>query len=200
MQSLAVLDAILSPDWEYRYYSFDTHWNQNEQLGSMRNGSGDFIFALFNPQGCFLKGFAHESIMSPYQTNHPILWPGLFEDLPPEFKVSLEEPAFVIEDTTFCIWCGTVDSKWQRGSIDFPENSDPDGSIELLRMFDHQPNTYQQWAQDYYERSVDINVIQQIYQHSPLTQTIVQQLNSDISVVELLQEICDIGYPVAETA
>lgn len=197
MQSLAILDAILSPDWEDRYYSFDAHWNHNEQLGSMRDGSGDSLFALFNHYGCFFKGFAHESVMSPYQTEPPQLWPGLFDDIPSELQVSLDEPAFAIEDTTFCIWCQTSDSQWQRGLIDFPEDSDPDGSRELLKIFDHQPNTYQQWAEDYYECSIETNIVQQIYQHSPLTQTMIHQLNPERLVADLLEDIQEIGYPFA---
>ncbi|QUY45136.1 hypothetical protein I1H34_08620 [Acaryochloris marina S15] len=192
-----MLDAILSPDWEDRYYSFDTHWHPNEQLGSMRDGSGDFLFALFSPNGCFLKGFAHESVMSPYQTEPPQLWPGLFENIPSELQASLDEPAFSIEDTTFCLWRQTSDSQWQRGSINFPEGSDPDGSMELLTIFDHQPNTYQQWAEAYYECSIDTNVVQQIYQHFPLTQTMIHPLNPELLVADLLEDIQEIGYPVA---
>lgn len=32
----------------------------------MRNGCGDHFFAHFTPAGCWLKGFAHESRMSPF--------------------------------------------------------------------------------------------------------------------------------------
>lgn len=70
-QSLATLDAIMSPEWEYRYYSFNSKWAKGEQMGSMRNGSGDELFVLFNHAGCFIKGFAHECQMSPYQTQPP---------------------------------------------------------------------------------------------------------------------------------
>jgi hypothetical protein len=31
-QSLAVLDAILSPDWENRYHSFNAHWAASKRL------------------------------------------------------------------------------------------------------------------------------------------------------------------------
>ncbi|MBO6551131.1 MAG: hypothetical protein JJ964_16135, partial [Rhizobiales bacterium] len=44
LQSLALLDAIMSPEWEYRYYSFDAQWSPSETMGSMRNGSGDEFF------------------------------------------------------------------------------------------------------------------------------------------------------------
>jgi hypothetical protein len=37
-QSLAILDAILMPEWEFRYYSFDAHWGEGEMLASSRAG------------------------------------------------------------------------------------------------------------------------------------------------------------------
>jgi hypothetical protein len=40
-QSLAMLDAILMPEWDNRYYSFNSKWAENEQMASMRNGQGD---------------------------------------------------------------------------------------------------------------------------------------------------------------
>jgi len=67
LQSLAMLDAILSPEWEYRYYSFNSRWSEGEQMGSMRDGCGNEFFALFNEAGCFFKGFDHEATISPYR-------------------------------------------------------------------------------------------------------------------------------------
>jgi hypothetical protein len=69
-RALAMLDAILSPEWEYRHYSFDAHWAEGETMASMRNGSGDEWFALFCPAGAVLKGLAHESAF--FQPNFPI--------------------------------------------------------------------------------------------------------------------------------
>src|SRR5947209_6238038 len=65
-QSLALLDAILSPEWEYRSYSFNAHWDVEKrlQMGSMRNGSGDEFFILFSPQGAVILGCMHESAMA----------------------------------------------------------------------------------------------------------------------------------------
>jgi hypothetical protein len=51
MQSLAMLDAIISPVWEHRYFSFNAHWSASEQVGSMLDGSGNHYFALFNAAG-----------------------------------------------------------------------------------------------------------------------------------------------------
>ncbi len=65
-QSLATADAILSPEWEGRYYSFDNNWDTAKTLrmGSMRNGCGDDYFILFSSAGVALKGFAHECPMA----------------------------------------------------------------------------------------------------------------------------------------
>ncbi|WP_394393217.1 hypothetical protein [Shewanella woodyi] len=64
LQSLAILDAIMSPEWDERYYSFNSKWDKSEQMGSMRNGCGYDFSVLFNQAGCFVKGFGHESAMS----------------------------------------------------------------------------------------------------------------------------------------
>ena len=40
-QSLAMLDAIVGREWDYRYYSFNSKWGAGEWMASMRNGQGD---------------------------------------------------------------------------------------------------------------------------------------------------------------
>ena len=85
-QSLAMLEAILSPEWEYRYYSFKSKWDEEEMMASMRNGSGDEYFILFDSHGAIMKGFNHESAMSPWSTEEEKPWPGIFEDVPEEFQ------------------------------------------------------------------------------------------------------------------
>jgi hypothetical protein len=196
LQSVAMLDAILSPDeWEYRYYSFNSQWSKREQMGSMRNGCGDDFFALFNSSGCFLKGFAHESQMSPYGRQPKVIWPGVLDSVPSAFAAALKEPAFSMEDTTFCVWRLYSDEAWQRGRIEFPRGADPDGSQTLLVILDGKPKTYKAWAEDYYERRVNLAVVKQVYAHEPLTEELVQQLNADVTLKELAGDIKEIGYP-----
>ncbi|MGW6505963.1 hypothetical protein ACWGCP_00065 [Streptomyces niveus] len=74
-RSLAVLDAILSPERECRYYSFNSAWAQGEEMASMRNGSGDEYSIVFSTAGAYLRGFDHEAPMSPY-ANDGEVWPG----------------------------------------------------------------------------------------------------------------------------
>lgn len=59
-KAISVLDAILSQEWEYRYYSYNNKWSDNEEFFEMRDGSGDQMLVLFSPKGCVINGFAHE--------------------------------------------------------------------------------------------------------------------------------------------
>jgi hypothetical protein len=195
LQSLAMLDAVLSPDWQGRYYSFNARWSEGEQMGSMRNGCGDDLFALFNAAGCFLKGFAHEAPMSPYGRRPKAVWPGVLDGVPAEFAACLKQPAFSIEDTTFCVWRCYRDSTWQRGAIAFPPGADPDGSLSLLSPLDGKPTTYKAWAEDYYERPVPLSAVRQVYAHEPLTQRLVHRLNPEATMEQLQADIEEIGYP-----
>src|SRR6185503_734304 len=83
-QSLATLDAIMSPAWENRYYSFNSKWADREMMASMTNGCGDDYFVLFNSHGAIMKGFAHESPMSPWSTDLQQVWPGVLDEVPEE--------------------------------------------------------------------------------------------------------------------
>jgi hypothetical protein len=196
MQSLAMLDAILSREWEYRYFSFNRHWSSGEQMGSMRNGQGDHYFALFNAAGCWLKGFGHEAPMSPFASDPPEVVAGVFDGVPAEFEACLTEPAFVTDETTFCVWRRYSDRAWRRGLVKFPAGEeDPDGSAGLLRYLDGYPHTYGDWAAEYYERDVPLAAVRSIYAHEPLDQRLVTALNADVSLSELNADVAEIGYP-----
>jgi len=46
-RGLATIDAMLSAEWELRYFSFNAHWSAGQRMASMRNGSGDEWFFVF---------------------------------------------------------------------------------------------------------------------------------------------------------
>lgn len=92
-QSLAVLDAIMSANAEYRCFSFDGEFGPGQARASMRDGSGDEYSITFTDDGAFLRGFAHESPLSPFSQASPALWPGLLAGLPAAFAAIADEPA-----------------------------------------------------------------------------------------------------------
>ncbi len=196
LQALAMLDAILCPEWEFRYYSFNSAWAPGEQMGSMRNGSGDDVFAHFGAAGCWIKGFVHDSPMTPYRDVPQRIWPGVYEAVPSDFANCLEEPAFRIQDVTFCIWRKVSDSSWHIGPIAFPaEHPDPDGSESLLSLLDGRAESYHDWAETYYDCDLSLEAVEHVYQRKPLTAEVVKQLNSEVSLDELAEDITEIGYP-----
>jgi hypothetical protein len=91
--------------------------------------------------------------------------------LPVEFETFLAEPAFSLEETTFCIWRRYVDTAWRVGSINYPDADDPDGSEYLLSILDGRPSIYKEFAESYYEKKLDIHAIEHIYRHEVLTHT-----------------------------
>ena len=194
-KALAMLDAILSPEWDLRYYSFDSRWAPGEMMASMRNGSGDEYFILFNQQGAAIKGFDHEAIMSPWNSDEGDIWPGMYDGVPDEFSSFLNEPAFSIEDVTFCLWRRYGDATWQRGAVTFPPGDDPDGSEWMLEILAGDPKTYQRFAGEYYEVDLTLPVIEDVYGLKPLTQKLVRGLNREVTVERLESDAVEIGYP-----
>ncbi|MFG3000292.1 hypothetical protein [Streptomyces sp. NPDC048340] len=199
-RSMAMLEAALSPEWGDRYYSFDARWSETESMASMRDGSGDEYSIVFSTAGAYIRGFAHESAMSPYVEDGP--WPGVLDEVPGVFRSCVEEPAFSDEDgmpvVTACIWRETGDDVWRTGTIDFPETAagDPDGAGCLFQLLaDRSAEAFQRWAEDYYETPVDLEAVRHVFDSRPLTDTIVNALNSDIALADLEKDIAEIGYP-----
>jgi hypothetical protein len=187
-----MLDAIVCPEWEYRYFSFNSKWGPNEEMASMRDGCGDEWFLLFDRVGAALKGLAHELASDGS-------FPARIQELVPRDFVSfLREPAFDMEHATFCLWRRTADREWSvvqpRSGKVSPE---ADGSGDLLAMLDGRPQTYHSWAKDYYEISIPVEAVRAIYEHQPLTEQLVTQLNPDLSLAEIQQDVVEIAYPNA---
>ena len=199
-RSLAMLDAILCPDWEGRYHSFTAGWADGEEMASMRNGSGDEYSVVFSKAGVYVRGFAHEAPMSPY-ANDGEPWPGVIDDVPDAFKPYVEEPAFTDEDdvpvVTACLWREATDDQWRHGVIDFPaECSDPDGSMGLFGLLiDRSPQAFQRFAEDYYEVPVDLEAVRDVYALRPLNERLVSSLNAEVTLADLAEDIAVIGYP-----
>ena len=154
-------------------------------------------FAAFNDAGCWLKGFAHEAPMSSYRDNGTVeAWPGVLDEVPLEFASCLHEPAFMLTDTTFCLWRRRGDLSWQQGLVVLPtEHLDPDGSDYLLSPLEGRPETYRDWAEDYYGRDIDLEAISRVYAHDPITDGLLDILNPSVTRATLRPDIEEIGYP-----
>lgn len=203
-KSLAVLDMIMEPDRESRYYSYLPAWRPAEDLASMQNGSGDEYSIVFLADGAaYVRGIDHESPMSPWG-NDGELWPGLIDGIPERFLTYVHEPAFWcdgVPDMTVCLWTGsdTVGS-WEHGSIPPPGGpDDQSGAGSLFCLVSRpEPSQYWAWARDYYEVDIDAAAVADIYASRPVDQELVSRINPERVLSEMLDELRQVGYPASE--
>ncbi|MFH8729694.1 hypothetical protein [Streptomyces termitum] len=203
-RGLAMLDAVLSPRWEGRFYSYDAHWSETEQLASMKDGQGGEYTIVLSPAGAFARVFDHESPISPYG---PLAdgapWPGVLDGVPDAFREYLTESAFLDEDdvhvTTACLWRETGDTAWRTGPVDLTgleDHEDPDGAARFLALLvDRTPEAYAAWASDYYETAVDLDAVRHVLALRPLTQEVVTALHPGLGLADLDEDRAEIGYP-----
>ncbi|WP_262402771.1 hypothetical protein [Actinomadura sp. CNU-125] len=190
---MSVLEAILSPNWESRYHSFSADWSPEEEVASMSNGSGDEYSIVFSAAGAYVRGFAHESMMSPYLNDDP--WPGVLDSVPNVFESCVQEPAFCDETgipmVTACLWRETADDRWHAGEIDYPDGEeDPDGAAGLFGLLiDPTPEAFRRFAEDYYEVAVDLEAVRHIYALRPLTERVVTTLNPEVTLADLAEDL-----------
>ncbi|WP_432867414.1 hypothetical protein [Microbispora rosea] len=204
-RAMAMLDAIMSPEWALRYYSFNCRWSPNEEMASMRDGSGNEYSIIFSQAGAYARGFDHESPMSPYRVNPPMPWPGLLDTVPEVFHSQVTEPAFCDEAgiplATVCFWREYGDVAWREGTIkSMPEAAKDDGSVEWLFdvLLDGRPEAYQEFAEEYYGVAVNLEAVRSVYALQPLTQSIVSVLNPEVDLASLEEDLAEIGYAYSD--
>lgn len=196
LQQMAVLAEVVGIEYGTPPYEFHPKWSKNQQLGAYKNGSGDELFVHFTPAGCYIKGFAHESSMTPYRTNPKELWPGLFDTVPPEFASSIKEPAFDTPHTTFVIWRLATDKAWQIGPVKFPQDDYADGSADLLGMVVMSADEFTEWLAENYETEIDPEIVAAVFDHRPLTKLQLAALAPEAEPAELVRVVNEVGYPL----
>lgn len=198
LRALAVLDAATCADRRFCQYSYNTTWGPGVEAALMENGSGDDFSVLFTPAGVLIRGFDHESVMSPYATDDEEVWAGVIDEVPTTLRRHLDEPAFRDEDldvplVTACLWRETGDTAWRTGStIAFPAGrEDPDGSGFLFRLLtDRSPEAVQAHFEDHFERPVPLDAVRHVLTGGPLTLAIAGALNpTALSDRALLQRV-----------
>lgn len=187
-KAISVLDAIISQEWEFRYYSYNSKWDENEECLQMRNGSGDEMHILFREDGCVINGFAHEYKQQDKAKLTNAL-PAIFNDF------VFGEPVKSI-GTTFCLWTTEL-KNWQIGQLESLE----DNSEEMLRILDGQPQTYINWAAEYFEESykesgIPLDIVTKVYNGETLTKEIVLSIVNEIEDWKRLEaDLIEINYP-----
>ncbi len=179
-RGLATLDALMSEDWESRYYSFNANWSAGLRMASMRNGSGDDWFIVFSDAGVFVKSFWHEHKHGDVSA--------IYADLPRKLSPLLIEPSFDVEYVT---WGGWHDGKtWTlRG--------DAKPMKEELLMLQGAAKTYARYAAEYFElEDLPLDAIGHVLAGKKLDKKVIEQLGSERTLAELKSDLDEIGYGV----
>ncbi len=190
LRALTMFDAIVSPDLR----SFELHpsWGPGAaQMGAFKDGEGNFFFAWFSPDGAVLRGFDHDSVMSPFRRDPPRPWPGLFDGLPPALAYVLEEPAFALDEITFAFWTAGVSGGWLRGPVKLPRGKDVDGARWLLACLCEEPV---RWCKRYDEPESAKAVRAFWSEQEPLRLEVVIALNPAPDLGVIREEAALLGY------
>jgi len=187
-KAMAVIDAILSQDWVYRYYSFNSAWSDEEEFFEMRNGEGDQVLILFREEGTVINGFAHEAEEADKNK--------LTHELPAVFHEFIFGEPVHSAGTTFCVWKNGED-KWKTGIV----AANDDHSEELLSPLNAEPVTYRKWATAYFkgsykESGIPIEIVSRIFNHEPLTKEMVLAIVDELQDWDqLIEDLIEISYP-----
>ncbi|UED77788.1 hypothetical protein [Brevibacillus sp. DP1.3A] len=192
---LSALDIVLCQEEWLRRYQFEPQWDENTAFASINNGAGDDLYILFTPEGVIVKGFDHESEMSPHAREEYEVWPGIYEQVPPALLHRLDDEALTREDVTFCLWRESTDHVWKTGDIHNPQGLD-DGSDFLLGMIYNSSEDYVEWAEDYYEVNVPLDVVGYAFENTSITKEMMMELNPEVDLEMAMKELQEIGFTV----
>lgn len=177
-QGLALLDSIIMPEWEYRYFSFNCNWDGagKEMMGSMRDGSGGECFLHFTNAGVAGK-VIFGSLLSDASS--------CLSTMPEAFQQFKVEPAFSADNASLFFWRGVKQSSWCAS---------PDGLKEypLLGFFVEGIEAYKVLVKDYYEKNIDAVVLEEVFASLNVTADQLMVLNSDINFDDLADDFQEI--------
>ncbi|AIQ35594.1 hypothetical protein R50345_13810 [Paenibacillus sp. FSL R5-0345] len=191
LKILSSLNIVLCTEEWLRYHRFVSEFDKNVSLASIDNGSGDDLFIIFAPQGTIIKGFDHESEISPYARDEHEVWPGIYEEVPTSLLSFLEDEAINKDDVTFCIWRENNDLTWQKGKVEIQAGAE-DGSDFLLGTIFVTAEDFVEFAEGYFEITLPLEIIAKVYEGAAITKEMIEALNPDGDVEKILRELAEI--------
>jgi hypothetical protein len=162
-------------------------------VGVLDHGSGDELFCFLGARhGCLIKGFDHESPMSPHAQDEFRAWPGVLDEVPGELRAILEVPEFRRDETTFCIWRGRGDKHWWQGEV-----QEPDGGEWSAHLLDHvflDAGSYLDWAREYYNRKdIPADPVEAVYGSCHVDEVTVRSINPNADLDMIRRELAGRG-------
>ncbi|NMI05732.1 hypothetical protein HF638_17270 [Paenibacillus sp. SZ31] len=208
MRILAALDIIFSEEEWLRVHHYEAELQPGVAWGSINNGASDHLHVLFTNSGTLIKGFDHESPLSPHAREDGEIYPGMYDEVPKTLMAVLRdhEETLDMEDVTFCLWQEGDDLQWKVGNwiqqaMAEEDEADARGGAEfLLGYIEKNSDDYVDWAKGYYDLlDLPLEAVAEVYEEKPVTASLIKQLCPERDVAAALDELQQRGYPVEQT-
>lgn len=191
LQSLAVLTEILSWDLGEPQVSFDCHWRKKARRAIIDNYQGDRVYTVFSSAGALLEGSVHDC----WFAKDKVLAQTLRKSVPDVLQRFVDDALIDSTAVTFNGWLLAGDLGWSAGGELPTCENDLDGADCILSIVEGGPESFQEWAEENYERDIDVLAVEHIYMHNPLSEDIVRRLNPSVTLGQAASELARIGYP-----
>lgn len=195
--SQSSLDIIMNDEEDawLRLSSFYKNYFDGIDMVKIDNGAGDNMYILFSKDGVIIKGFDHESILSPYGNDEEKIAKGIYDSVPIELMELLKDESIEVNDVTFCVWRSQNDSSWKKGDVIIPEGykEDDDGEGFLLGYVFDDADSWVGWGKDYYEKEIPLEYVKTIYEHKDITREVIEKINPKRDVDAVIKELKEIG-------
>lgn len=189
----SILDTVLCGNPVIRYHNYQPNRLPGVDVGWLDHGSGDEVYCFFDRQhGCLIKGFDHESAMSPHAQDEFQVWPGVLDEVPQRLLALLEGPEFRREETTFCIWRGPEDPHWWQGEIDEPDEGEWSASLLDHAFLD--AASYLDWAEEYYSRKqIPAGPVEAVFASCQLDEAAAREMDPKVDLDTVRHALAEMG-------
>ncbi|NMO03578.1 hypothetical protein HH308_20385 [Gordonia sp. TBRC 11910] len=207
----AVVELICAGDEassQYMHLTFAESWRPGVDLAKWADGEGHEWSAVFSADGCYLRGFYHDSPMNSLHWQRNKVWDGLLDGLPREFSGYVTDPdvdetfrhadgaADTVAAITLCAWRLPSDSSWQCADYQPPENEDEDieGVEYLFRdVVEFTAGEVAESLGDYYGMQVDVGAVARVLDGHSITAEVVRAINARADVGWVLGKVPEVG-------
>lgn len=186
---LSVLDSLLK--CFSCEFAFLPEWSPGVEVAIQNNGCGDIVNVFFCDGGTLIKGFAHESYMSPYgdapfepqEVDGVQCFPGLLDGVPEALLPFCLSSDGGIESPTTVIW-RLPGGPWERGKFAWPVGDDvpgdPDLSGDLFSTLFMSVDECTAWVREHYgAEHLDPRDVEAILAGSALTSEMASRIQPE---------------------
>ena len=177
LKYLSLLNAIIEPDWECRYYSYNSKWSENEEMSSLRDSCGGEWFIWFSGSLIAYKCTSPEDGL--YDQFHKLV-----DKVPEEYSLFVNEPAFSMSRGS-AIWY--LDSRdWVELGLAINDLPNPKTIYEMSASI------FCEFVEDFYEQELDEGIVEKIL-NGDFSIEMAKKINPDIDLASLKEDMNEIG-------